>query len=161
RRHGTHPRAELGFRATGRRLCRRRRIHVPPRGVTPSLRRRARFARDAGGDEIMAIERLTGSFGDTVTLLREVAQRYGDVEAFVAGPRRITFGELDRSAAGLAAAFADFGVGRGDVVALLLPSSIDYAVCYHATMRLGAITSGINPRLGPNEVAHILGATQP
>ena len=40
------------------------------------------------------------------------------------------------------------GVRKGDVVALLLPSSIDYAVCYHASLRLGAVTSGVNPRLG-------------
>ncbi len=33
-------------------------------------------------------------------------------------------------------------------MALLLPSCIDYAVCYHAALRLGAVTSGVNPRLG-------------
>jgi acyl-CoA synthetase (AMP-forming)/AMP-acid ligase II len=34
------------------------------------------------------------------------------------------------------------------VVCLLLPSCIDYAVLYAALLRLGAITSGINPRMG-------------
>jgi acyl-CoA synthetase (AMP-forming)/AMP-acid ligase II len=43
----------------------------------------------------------------------------------------------------------------------MLPSSADYAVCYQAAMRLGAITSGINPRLGASEVASIIGRTRP
>jgi acyl-CoA synthetase (AMP-forming)/AMP-acid ligase II len=97
----------------------------------------------------------------TVDLLREVAGAYGEHDAYVEPGRRLTFGEWDRSADGLAAHFADAGVQRGDVVALILPSSIDYAVCYQAVMRLGAITTGINPRLGPAEQASILERTRP
>ena len=63
----------------------------------------------------------------------------------------MTFAEGDRAADGLAAYFLDQGVQPGDVVALLVPSSIEYAVCYQAAMRLRAITTGINPRLGPAE----------
>ncbi len=69
--------------------------------------------------------------------------------------------EWDRAADGVAAYFAGAGVTAGDVVALLVPSSIDYAVCYQAAMRLRAITTGINPRLGPPEIASILERTQP
>jgi len=96
-----------------------------------------------------------------VELLRSVAQKFGDRDAYVEPGRRITFGQWDRSADGVAAAFADAGVGRGDVVVLVLPSSIEYAVCYQAAMRLGAITSGVNPRLGPAEVASIVERTRP
>ena len=42
-----------------------------------------------------------------------------------------------------------------------LPSSIDYAVLYAALLRLGAITSGINPRMGAGEVASILERAAP
>ncbi len=49
------------------------------------------------------------------------------------------------------ALLADRGVTKGDIVALLLPSSIDYAACYHGALRLGAVTSGVNPRLGDRE----------
>ena len=38
---------------------------------------------------------------------------------------------------GLAEVLAYLGVARGDVVCLLLPSSIDYAVAYNAVLRLG------------------------
>ena len=41
---------------------------------------------------------------------------------------------------------------KGDVVAITLPSGIDYAIAYQAIIRAGAIATGINPRLGPTEV---------
>ncbi|HVB91669.1 MAG TPA: class I adenylate-forming enzyme family protein [Acidimicrobiales bacterium] len=103
-----------------------------------------------------------------VSVLREAAQVNGDLEAYVEpgrvdGPARrsLTFGQWDRDADGVAAWFAGLGVSKGDVVALYLPSSIDYAVLYAALQRLGAITSGINPRMGPAEVASILQRAAP
>jgi acyl-CoA synthetase (AMP-forming)/AMP-acid ligase II len=96
-----------------------------------------------------------------VSVLREAAFVNGDVEAYVepAGVRArrsLTFAEWDRAADGAAGYLAGLGVRKGDVVCLLLPSSIDYAVLYAALARLGAITSGINPRMGAGEVASVL-----
>ncbi len=102
-----------------------------------------------------------------VSVLREAAQVNGDLEAYVEparpdGPRRsLTFAQWDREGDGLAGRLADLGVAKGDVVALCLPSSIDYAVLYAALLRLGAITSGINPRMGQAEVVSILERTSP
>jgi acyl-CoA synthetase (AMP-forming)/AMP-acid ligase II len=93
--------------------------------------------------------------------MRATAEAHPEREAFVDGGRRLTFAGWDRAADGLAATLAEAGVGRGDVVCLMLPSSSDYAVCYQAAMRLGAVTSGINPRLGPAEVASIISRTRP
>jgi acyl-CoA synthetase (AMP-forming)/AMP-acid ligase II len=103
-----------------------------------------------------------------VSVLREAAQVNGDLEAYVE-PRRpdvrprhsMTFGEWDRAADGVAGLLAEWGIQKGDVVCLMLPSSIDYAVIYAALLRLGAITSGINPRLGPREVESIIRRTSP
>jgi len=97
----------------------------------------------------------------TLDLLRATVDAHGDHDAYVEPGRRITFAEWDRAADGLALHFLDQGVQPGDVVALILPSSIDYAICYQAAMRLRAITTGINPRLGPVEVASILERTSP
>jgi acyl-CoA synthetase (AMP-forming)/AMP-acid ligase II len=94
-------------------------------------------------------------------VLRATAEKYPDHDAYVESDRRMTFAEWDAAADGVAARFADAGVQPGDVVALLLPSSIDYAVCYQAAMRLRAITSGINPRLGPREIDSIIQRTEP
>jgi acyl-CoA synthetase (AMP-forming)/AMP-acid ligase II len=96
-----------------------------------------------------------------VELLRAVAADHPGRDAYVEGGRRLTFAQWDRAADGLAGVFAARGVGRGDVVALILPSSIDYAICYQAAMRLRAITTGINPRLGPGEIASILERGEP
>ncbi len=101
-----------------------------------------------------------------VSVLREAAQVNGDVEAYVepygpAGRRSLTFAEWDRAADGVAAQLARRGVAKGDVVCLLLPSSIDYAVLYAALLRLGAVTSGINPRMGTGEVASVLERAAP
>ena len=101
-----------------------------------------------------------------VSVLREAARVNGDVEAYVepdvgGGRRRLTFAEWDRAADGVAGHLARLGVAKGDVVCLLLPSSIDYAVLYGGLLRLGAITSGINPRMGAGEVASILDRAAP
>jgi acyl-CoA synthetase (AMP-forming)/AMP-acid ligase II len=101
------------------------------------------------------------SINTAVDLMHATVDSYGDREAIVDGDRRLTFAEWDRAAGGVAAALVDRGVRKGDVVCLRLPSSVEYAVCYQAVMRLGAITSGINPRLGPAEVAGILHQAQP
>lgn len=95
-------------------------------------------------------------------LLSAIAEAHGDHDAYVeATGERLTFAGWASAAEGTAGALAELGVGEGDIVALLLPSSADYAVCYLAAMHLGAITSGMNPRLGPGEVASILARTRP
>lgn len=96
-----------------------------------------------------------------VELLRATAAAHPDRDAYVEPGRRLTFAQWDRAADGVAAAFADRGVGAGDVVVLLMPSCIDYAICYQAAARLRAITTGVNPRLGPSEIAHIVASTEP
>jgi acyl-CoA synthetase (AMP-forming)/AMP-acid ligase II len=101
-----------------------------------------------------------------VSVLREAARVNADLEAYVepAGERErraLTFAQWDRAAEGVAGYLARRGVTKGDVVCLLLPSCIDYAVLYAAIQRLGAITSGINPRMGAAEVASIVDRTSP
>ena len=103
----------------------------------------------------------TPSINTAVDLMHATVEVHGDREAIVDGERRLTFAEWDRAAGGVASALVDRGVRKGDVVCLRLPSSVEYAVCYQAAMRLGAITSGINPRLGPDETAGILEQARP
>lgn len=93
-------------------------------------------------------------------LFDEVLTTDADREAFVqpvvGGPtRRLTFGDWAAAADGLAQMLIDRGVGPGDVVALRLPSGIEYAIAYQAVIRAGAIATGLNPRLGSTEIAHI------
>jgi len=103
----------------------------------------------------------TAPIRTAVDLMQATVEAHGDREAIVEGDQRLTFAAWDRAADGVAAMLVDRRVGKGDVVCLKLPSSIGYAVCYQAALRLGAITSGINPRLGPTEVAGILERARP
>jgi acyl-CoA synthetase (AMP-forming)/AMP-acid ligase II len=88
-------------------------------------------------------------------------EQFRDREAYVEEDRRVTFGEWLDACDRTAARFADRGVRAGDVVALALPTSIDYAIAFGAAVRLGAIATGLNPRLGPREVAAILERAEP
>jgi acyl-CoA synthetase (AMP-forming)/AMP-acid ligase II len=105
----------------------------------------------------------------TATLLDvcdEVLADSADMEAFAQpapeGPtRRITFAEWFAAADAVAVWLQSEGVQAGDVVAIRMPSSIDYAIAYQGIVRAGAIATGINPRLGPVETDHILTSTSP
>lgn len=99
---------------------------------------------------------VTGYFEVVGDLMDAAVEQIGDREAYVEGTRRLTFAEWIDAADRVAGAFADRDVGRGDVVALNLGPSVDYAIAYAAAARLGAVTTGINPRLGPSEVRGIV-----
>lgn len=97
----------------------------------------------------------------TAEALRVAAAAHPDREAYVHGEKRVTYAWLDRTADGFAATLLDLGVVPGDVVCLMLPSSIKFAACYLGALRAGAITSAINLRLGPSEQASIIERTRP
>jgi len=97
----------------------------------------------------------------TADLLRDAADAHPEREAYVHGEKRVTYSWLDRSADGFAATLLDMDVAPGDVVVLMVPSSIKFAACYLGTLRVGAITSAINLRLGPREQASIVARTEP
>lgn len=99
---------------------------------------------------------LQGRFDDLGTALSAAAEQFGDRDAYVDGGTRLSFAEWDRASISLAAELRRRGVGRGDVVAIGLPSSAAFAICYVAAVRIGAIATGINTRLGRREIAGIL-----
>lgn len=101
------------------------------------------------------------SFANTRELLAAAANVHGDRDAYVEPGARITFVQWIGRARGVAAQFAELGVGKGDVVMLWLPSGIDYAICYAAAAMIGAVTTGLNPRLGRREIESILEQTDP
>jgi acyl-CoA synthetase (AMP-forming)/AMP-acid ligase II len=104
---------------------------------------------------------LSSEVADTRAMLDAAAAVHGDNEAYVEPGARITFAQWIGRARGVAAQFADLGVGKGDVVALWLKSGIDYATCYAAAAMIGAITTGLNPRLGHREIESILCQADP
>ncbi|MFM7061852.1 MAG: AMP-binding protein, partial [Actinomycetes bacterium] len=97
----------------------------------------------------------------TRDVLAATAAKHPSTEAYVHGELRVTYAELERMSAGTAATLVAHGAGRGDVVGLLLPSGIDFAAWYLGALRIGAVTSAINQRLGEPERASILRRTAP
>ncbi len=99
-------------------------------------------------------------------MLTEIARRaahvFGDRPVYTTEVGwSISHSELDAAADEVAAGLTAQGVHRGCVVALLMPSTVDYVVCYLALARLGAVTAGINPGLTPPEVEACLATLSP
>ena len=104
---------------------------------------------------------LQGRFATLGDALSAAGDQLRDVEAYVDGPRRLSFGQWLTGSKAVAARLAGAGVKPGDVVALLLPSCIEYALVCGAAAWSGAIVTGINPRLGPRETEAVLAMCQP
>jgi acyl-CoA synthetase (AMP-forming)/AMP-acid ligase II len=67
--------------------------------------------------------------------------------------RALTYGDVLEGVRRAAAGFADLGIGKGDVVALWAANSPEFAVVFHAVVRLGAIVTPANPANTIHELA--------
>lgn len=76
--------------------------------------------------------------------------------ALVDGDRRLTFAELERASAGVAAALARRGVVKGDRVAVVVQSSVDAVIVMVGALRRGAVVVPVNPGYKHEELAHVL-----
>ena len=95
-------------------------------------------------------------------IARRAAADFAAVHAFETDAGwSITYAELDRAADEAAAGLAARGIGEGDALALVLPSTVDYVVLYLAAARIGAVTAGINPGLTPREIDSCLRILRP
>lgn len=104
---------------------------------------------------------LAGEFATLADAIRAAGAKHGLRDAFVEGDRRLSFAEWDRASDGLAAVLVARGVGAGDVVAIMLPTSIEYALTYAAITKAGAVATGLNLRLGTVEITAILALARP
>ena len=96
-----------------------------------------------------------------IDVLDRVAADYPKAEAYVEGQWRLTYFDLAARSSGVAALLREVGVERGDVVAMRLPSCIEYALVYLGALRLGAVATGLNPRLGRRDVDGIVTQARP
>jgi len=85
--------------------------------------------------------------------LAERARTSGDRPALFAAGRMIDYRELASRANETERGLAALGVGRGDVVAILLANGIAFAEILHAVAQRGAILLPLNVRLTPRELA--------
>lgn len=71
--------------------------------------------------------------------LFEAASRFRDRVALVEGERRVTFGELRELASRLASAFVARGLCDGARILFQLPNTVELAIAYVASLKVGAV----------------------
>jgi acyl-CoA synthetase (AMP-forming)/AMP-acid ligase II len=76
------------------------------------------------------------------------------------GDAVLSYGEAERRASGIARVLAEHGIGRGDVVCLMLPNGPDWLVWYFGCQKVGAITCGLNTDLLVDDLVLAIGDTK-
>jgi long-chain acyl-CoA synthetase/feruloyl-CoA synthase len=112
--------------------------------------------------------RLEARFGDRLVpafcerprtvwqMVADAAARNPDGEALVCGARRLTWREIAKASAEIAAGLRANGLQRGDRVALLLGNRIEFPLLLFAAAHLGLITVLLGTRQQKPEIAYVL-----
>ena len=89
-------------------------------------------------------------------MVSEAVSKNPDGEALVCGNRRMTWREVARQSADIAAGLRKLGVQRGDRVALLLGNRIEFVLALFGAAHLGAVTVVLSTRQQKPEIAYVL-----
>ena len=89
-------------------------------------------------------------------LVRSAAAERGQSNAIIFGDRVLSFRELDDRSSRLAQGLLREGVRAGDRIAYLDKNTPEFFVLLFGVAKLGAVTVGVNWRLQPDEIEHIL-----
>lgn len=93
-------------------------------------------------------------------MVASAADRFGDAEAIVDGPLRLTFRQVVDRIRCAAGAFADLGVDKGDRVALWAPNSAEWIIAAFGVMTAGGVLVPVNTRFKPDEAGDIITRSQ-
>ncbi len=85
-------------------------------------------------------------------ILDETASKYPDRVSMIFLGRKVTYRELRDSALKFASWLRSIGVGKGDVVALFLPNTPQFAIAYYGAVYAGATVTPVNPLYTPREL---------
>jgi HIP---CoA ligase len=88
--------------------------------------------------------------------LAAAAARFGDDEALVDGPTRLSFRQLASQVDLTARALVGSGVQAGDRVALWAPNGADWVITSFAVYAVGAVLVPLNTRYRGEEAGHVL-----
>ncbi|HEV7642683.1 MAG TPA: long-chain fatty acid--CoA ligase [Pyrinomonadaceae bacterium] len=70
--------------------------------------------------------------------------------------RRWTYTELDKTVNRTANLLKANGIGKGDVVSLLMPNSAEYIIAYFACFKIGALAGPVNSLLKAEEIRYVV-----
>ncbi|OFB40662.1 fatty acid--CoA ligase [Mycolicibacterium sp. (ex Dasyatis americana)] len=89
-------------------------------------------------------------------MVLSAADRFGDAEAVVDGPLRLSFTELVERIRKASGAFAEFGVAKGDRVAVWAPNSAEWIIAAFGIMAAGGVLVPVNTRFKADEAADVV-----
>ncbi|ORV10880.1 FadD3 family acyl-CoA ligase [Mycobacterium celatum] len=89
-------------------------------------------------------------------MVLSAADRFGDAEAIVDGPLRLTFAEAVDRIRCAAGAFADFGIEKGDRVAVWAPNSAEWIIAAFGLLTAGGVLVPVNTRFKIDEGGDII-----
>jgi acyl-CoA synthetase (AMP-forming)/AMP-acid ligase II len=89
-------------------------------------------------------------------MVLSTADRFGDGEAVVDGPLRLTFSELVQRIRCAAGAFADLGVGKGERVGVWAPNSAEWIIAAFGLLTAGGVLVPVNTRFKTEEAGDII-----
>jgi long-chain acyl-CoA synthetase len=105
------------------------------------------------------IPKESGSAPSSLGGLLEQRAREAPVKIFLLSEpdgRQFTYSEFDRAVNRAASMLAAHGIGKGDVVSLLMPNSVEYIIAYFSCWKLGALAGPVNSLLKEQEIAFVL-----
>src|SRR5690348_18362478 len=89
-------------------------------------------------------------------MVLSAGERFGDAEAVVDGPLRLSFADLAERVRAAAGAFASAGVGRGDRVAIWAPNSAQWIIAAFGLLTAGGTVVTVNTRFREAEAGDII-----
>lgn len=84
--------------------------------------------------------------------LDEAIEEFPDNVAIYFEGIEMTFRELGDNIARAANGFSKMGIGKGDVVAIMLPNTPQFVIAYYGALKAGAIVTAVNPLSMPKEL---------
>ncbi len=90
-------------------------------------------------------------------MVLSAADRFGDAEAIVDGPLRLSFTDAVQRIRCAAGAFADLGIAKGDRLAIWAPNSADWIIAAFGLLVAGGVLVPVNTRFKPDEAADVIG----
>ena len=73
-----------------------------------------------------------------------------------ADQREFTYREFEATVGRVAGMLAAHGIGKGDVVSLLLPNGVEYIIAYFACWQMGALAGPVNGHLKAQEIEYVV-----
>ena len=95
-------------------------------------------------------------WGTIPEMVSSAADRFGDAEAVVDGPLRLTFVEVAEQVRCAAGAFANLGVDKGDRIAIWAPNSAHWMIAAFGVLTAGGVVVPVSTRFKTAEAADII-----